>query len=472
MPAARSRPAAPPKPVSQATTYAQRQQREGLIRLGAALAPVLVFVIPALPSPIAGYDWKTVAWRAFQPQLMLPFPPAGTTPFPPQPLLQWLYWGVAVAAVWFIAALIQHLISLYLQRTRPLTHDRTYLRVRTPLNVALKRDNSERLMRTIHGMLPPSNLRRGDGAPLALRWTGRPERAVVQGVSVQGPETLVKALEQALKGVSAGTEVDTQPDPLLAELRPGRYVCWSDVRLAASDALALAIPPGGAGPLVDHLIQTLAPQTGCFAGDVQVMLRPVGDRAWRTRVLALLERLKVDAGNPEKRVMELKAAGPAFDYHVRLIVVAATPQSGQTMVTTMGAALAASAQSMASAQQRLIAGAVHVAPAVIPPVPALPARTARRSWLAGAVLALALWGAIGVMARSYASGASGPWFSPAIWALPVPFMALPRTMMGARWRKAHQADLPDRLQTVLKSVMPLRNPRIVPLWSEWFGHLS
>lgn len=472
MSAARSRSAAAPKPVPQATTYAQRQQRQGLIRLGAALAPILFFVIPALPSPIAGYDWKTIAWRAVRPQLMTTFPPPGTTPFPPQPFLQWVYWLLAAGGVWLVGSLIQHLISLYLQRTRPLKLDRTYLRLRTPLNVALKPEDGITLLRTLHGVLPPSNLRQGDGAPLALRWTGRPERAAMQGVSVQGPETLVTAIQKTLQGLSRGTEVDVQKDPLLAELKEGRVVCWSDVRLQGPEALAIAIPTGGASPLLDALIPTLAPLGGCFAGDIQVIMRPVPDRAWRTKVLSMLESLKIDAGTPEKRVMELKAAGPAFDIHVRLIVVAANPQAGQTMVSTMGAALASSAQSVASAQQRLVAGPVQVLPAVISPPPPLPVRTAKLSWIAGFVLALALWGALFAVTRTPTLAGFATWMQPVTWALPVPLLVLPRTWIGSRWRKSKRADMPDRLQTVLKSVMPLRNPRIVPIWSEWLGHLS
>ncbi len=458
--------AAAPKPVPQATLYAQREQRLALMRLGAALAPMLLFVIPALPSPVGGVDWKASLWRGLRPQLMAPFPPADTVPFPPQPVLQWLSWGLAAGGAFLALSLLQHLMSLYLQRTRPLAGDRTYLRLRTPLNVALKPEDGRTLLTTLHGVLPPSDLRRGDGAPFALRWTGRPERAVLQGVSVLGPETLVTSIQKTLQGLSRGTEVDVQNDPLLAELKPGRYVCWSEVRLAGPYALALAIP-SGSSPLLDALLPTLSPLGGCFVGDVQVIMRPVNDRAWRTTVLSMLESLKVDAGSTERRVMELKAAGPAFDVHVRLVVVAASPQAGQTMVQTMGAALASSAQSVASATQRLLAGPVQVLPAVIESPPPFPAARAKVGWIAGLLLATA--------------ATAGIWFASrlplplhlglAVWALPLPVACLPHLILGARWRKRTRAGDPARLQTVLKSVMPLRNPRVVPVWSEWLGHL-
>lgn len=467
MPAARSRSTTPPKPVSLAASYAQQEQRQALMRLGAALAPILFFVVPKLPSPIASYDWKAWVWQGLEPTLMHPFPPAGTAPIPPQPLLTWLYVAWVVAGIWLIGSLIQHLMSLYVQRTRPLTLERTYLRLRTPFSVTLKPEDSVMVLRTLHGILPRSNLLRGDGTPVALRWTGRPELAVLQGLSVQGPPTLVTSLQKVFQGVSRGTKIDVQPDPLLAELKPGRYVCWTDIRLQGPEVLAIAIP-SRESPLLNGLLQTLSPLRDCFVSDFQILLRPVADRVWRTKVLAMLERLKLDAASTEKRVMEQKAAGPAFDLHVRAIVVAASPEAGQTMVTTIVAALAASAQAIANAEQRLLAGPIQMLPAVIPTPPALPTRHARLAWATGAILAAMATGAMWYVSRTPLS----VWLGPAIWALPVPLLALPRTVLGTHWYRRRRMDQPVRLNTVLKSVMPARNPRVVPIWSEWLGHLS
>ncbi|HEX6288253.1 MAG TPA: hypothetical protein VFZ66_03640 [Herpetosiphonaceae bacterium] len=467
MPAARSKPTSQPKPVSLAARYAQQEQRQALLRLGAALAPILFVVVPKLPSPIAGYDWKAWVWQGLAPTLMQSFPPAGTAPIPPQPLLTWISVAWAVAGIWLIGSQIQHLMSLYAQRTRPLTLERTYLRLRTPFSVTLKPEDGVTLLRTLHGILPRSNLLRGDGTPVVLRWTGRPELAVVQGLSVQGPPTLITSLQKVFQGVSRGTKVDIQSDPLLAELKPGRVICWTDIRLQGPDALAIAIP-ARESPLLSGLLQTLSPLRDCFVSDFQILLRPVADRVWRTKVLAMLERLKLDAASTEKRVMEQKVAGPAFDLHVRAIVVAASPEAGQTMVTTICAALAASAQAIANAEQRLVAGPIQVLPAVIPAPPPFPVTRARLAWLTGLILAMTALGAVWYVSSTPRSA----WLGPAIWVLPVPLLALPRTVLGTLWYRGTRAGLPVRLNTILKSVMPARNPRVVPIWSDWLGHLS
>ena len=454
-------PAAPAKPVSQAASYARRTQREELTRLGALAGVLACFIVPRLPSPVFGFDWKGPLFSPFAPLLLAPFPNDPTLPtWLNAPTLVWLDRALAGIGLWFIFMLVQHLQSLYAQRTAPLGQDRAYVRLAVPLTINTKPDAGVALLRTLHGVLPPANLKLGGGAPLVLRWTGMPEQAVKQGVSVLGPPDLVVSVQKTLEGLGKGTEADVDADPLPKALTPKRFICWADVGLQASYELPIAIP-SGPSPLQDALMTALSPQSGVVLADVQFMLRPVPDRSWRTAVLARLESLKVDAGSAERRVMEQKAAGPAFNVAIRLIAVAETADAGAQMVKTMGNAFASSAQSIATAQQRLVCGPVRILPAVIAPPPPFPKQQRAIGLSAGAATA-ALCLALIVPLRLSAYG----W---QLWLLPLCLLPLPVLLLAARWRKRTNADAPTRLLTVVKSVMEPANPNVVPIWSPWLG---
>lgn len=410
MAAARAARSSPP-PLTPAAAAAQKQAQQQLIRLGVLAAILAVFLVPLIPSPIAGVDWRTFAWAQVAPTLLAPFPdPAIGMPLPPAPMLTWLYRALVVAGVYLIGGMALHLRGLYVQRKRPLTQPRTYLRVRTPLEVKLKPTDGLALVRTLHGVVPPAGAL-GNGAPLVLRWTGQPEKPITQGVSLLGGETLVTSVQKTLEGLGSGTQTDGREDPLLKACEAGRVLCWADVRLATADDLPIAVATGTETPLVDALLPALSPQKGVFAGDVQIILRPVGDRAWRIPVLARLEAAKGDAGTSERKALEQKAAGPAYDVCMRVLAVAASPEAGVAMVQTLGAALASSAQAVGLTQQRLVAGAVQCLPAVIEPPTTARGRTRAVAFALAGVLALV--GTFALWRFGWTHGA------PQLWALPV-----------------------------------------------------
>lgn len=463
--AARSAQAAP-KPVSQARQYSQRMAAEQSTRTFVLLGIALVIIVPRLPSPIGPFpitdfwvlgpwDWKGYLWELAAPMLLFPIPPEGFG-IPSVPLLQILYWLAALMGVFFIGTLFQHLSSLYAQRVRPLTAKHTYLRLMVPSDTKMTPVDGITLLRTFHGMLPPANLMMGTPVPLVLRWSGRAEEPVEQGVTVCGQPTLVTSIQKTLEGLGGGTRADANDDPFLAALKPGRYLCYADVRLTAPSDLPIAVAEKGRDPLIDALLPAMAPQSGVVISDVQIMLRPVGDRTWRLPVLARLESLKVDSAAAERRVMEAKAAGPAFQIHMRLRAISERPESGQAMVQTMAATLSSSAQAVANAQQRLSAGGVQVLPAVVDPRPPFPALLRTVGIALGVILMLA--------------SAVGLWVFKAplllwVWApllLPLPFLGL-----AAFHRKRVNAELPQAYQAVVNSVMPPVNPKIVPLIGDW-----
>jgi hypothetical protein len=452
--------AAAPKPQSQAVGYAQRKQREQLTRLGALLGVLAIFIVPRLPSPLFGFDWKGPLWQPFAPMLLASFPNDPTLPaWINAPTLIWLYRALAGVGVWFIFMLIQHLQSLYAQRTAPLSQSRSYISLAVPLSINTKPEEGIGLIRTLHGVLPPANLKLGSGAPLVLRWIGMPEQPIKQGVSVLGPMDFIVSIQKTLEGLGKGTEADVVDDPLLKELKPNRYLCWADARLQAADDLPIAIP-SGPSPLQDALLPALSPQAGVVLADVQLILRPVPDRSWRTAVLARLESLKIDAGAIERRVMEQKAAGPAFEVAIRLIVIAEKPEAGEQMVKTMGNALASSAQGIATAQQRLVCGPVQVLPTVIEPPP-FPKPQRLAGFIAGVVVAVISLALI-ILLHLGNRGLQ-------LWFLPLCVLPLPVLAMAARWRKQAGVAALLRLLTVAQSVMEPTNPNIVPIWSQWLG---
>src|SRR5262249_86744 len=237
-------------------------------RLGALAGVLALFIIPRLPSPVLGFDWRGPLWAPFAPMLLAPFPDDPTLPaWVNAPLLAWLYRAIAGLGAWFVLKLVEHLRSLYAQRTVPLAQGRTYIGLAVPLSIALKIEDGVALLRSLHGVLPPGNPKLGSGAPLVLRWTGMPEQPIKQGISVLGPPDLIVSVQKTLEGLGKGTETDIAGAPVLKALERGRYVCWADVHLAAPSDLPIAIPPGRQSPLQDALLPAMAPQAGVVLSD-------------------------------------------------------------------------------------------------------------------------------------------------------------------------------------------------------------
>jgi hypothetical protein len=109
------------------------------------------------------------------------------------------------------------------------------------------------------------------------------------------------------------------------------------------------------------------------------------------------------------------------------------------------------------AQQRLVAGAPQVLPAVLPSPPALPRLLGLAGWAAGALAAIAVVPTV----------MSAPTL--AAWLL-VPLVALTGPLaVRAWWRRRVRAEAPIWLMTATNAVMPPANPNIVMLWSSWLG---
>ncbi len=470
------RAAPPPKPVAQARVYDQRMAQERSWRMGILAAILILISIPILPNPIGPIpnpmasmlpgqqptltiDWRGALWRLVAPTLLLPIPPEGVD-LPPGvprvPLLKLLHVGVAMGGFGFCMTLVQHLVSIYAQRTRPLTATHTYMRLTLPPSVTLTPMDGVSLLRTVHGMLPSGNLLQGTPVPLSLRWNARPEQPVEQAVTVCGPPMLRTSIQKTLEGLDRGARVEVVQDPFLEALGPGRFLCWADVRQVVGRDFPIVTASTEGTPVLDALFPALAPQTGGIIGDVQILVSPVPDRAWRLPVLARLEAFRADAAAAERRAMEAKAAGPAFAVHIRLRAIAETPEASQAMVETLGATLASTAQAVASVQQRLIAGPPQVLPAVVEPPPPVPRTHTSVAW--------ALGGAVAVLCAALLLLHGSPWPT---W-LWVPCGAsIPPLVVRIWHRRRHQEDRYWRYLTVTRGVMPPTNPRVVPLIGAW-----
>lgn len=451
------------KPQSQATSYASKKQQENMLRLGAFALLVLLVAIPAIPSPLFGVDWLRSAAPSLKMLLeRMPPEPIDLMLFTivPQPIGQWLYWGVAAFLAFVALTLVMHLGAIYAQRTRPLGQKRIYLRLTVPASSPAKPADAVTLFKSLHGMVPPINPMQPTLAPLMLCWTARPERKIQQAISVAGADTTTTSLQKRLQGITSGTKVVVIDDPLLAELKPGRFLCVAEARTVAGDALPIAIV-GKEQVLQTALLSSLAPQAGVVLASARIVQEPIPDRLWRLDVLALLERMKLDTGTDEQQALKAKASGPAFRGRLLLIAVADDPQAGAAQVQTMGAALAASAQAIALTSQRLQAGPVQVLPAVVSPRPPFPKMQKRAGLIAGGLLAVVL---------AFVLWRSGQTFAhPVLWAVPSLALPLPVLTLAAHWRKRTDADLPLRHVASLAGLLPPRNPRVVPIWWPWLG---
>lgn len=453
-------PAATRRPESHAARYARQLQQARILRVSAALLVGVGAVAARLPSPLLGVRWRQAL------ALDLPLPTArlvlGPLAVPPQPLGQWLAWALAAFLGLVAASLALHLCSLYAQRTWPARSARgVYLRLALPLSSAQKPADVAALLKALHGFATPINPLQPAPAPLLLSWSARPERKIQQGLGVAGPAALAASVQRRLLGLAAGAQAIEAPDPLLAELRPGRVLCVAEARSSAPGALPIAVPGVQAGPLAG-LLPALAPQAGIALASLRIALEPIPDRRWRLAVLALLERLKHDAGADEQQALKAKAAGPAFRCRVLLLAVADDEAAGRAQLQMLGDALAATAQACDQQIQRLRAGPAIVLPAVLPsPVP-LPWTWRLLGAGIGGMIAIEM--AI-MLLRADAS--SGPALLCAALALLTPSLAL-----AAAWRRRTRAQQALDHALIVAGALPPRNPHVVPIWWPWLGRVD
>lgn len=317
------------------------------------LIVVLLYLLIVMPSPIFGFPWKSyiLDYPPVLKILAMSIPESGGFSFP---LLQWLIWGLCGAFAYFAVMLFQHMMLLASQGTRPLKEPRTYLRLRVPATSSLDPKSGESLLRSLHGVLPPAPVKPdGKGVPIVLRWSGLPDQPIRQGVSVLLPSTQRISVEKTMEGLTDGTMVDEQPDPLLNAVKYGMTVAWVDLMLAAPDTYPLAIAEGKSKPLLEGLLPALAAPAGVAATDVQVMLRPITSTDWRLKVQMMADRLKIDTTAPERKTTDKKAAGPGYDTTIRVVVVADSPDLASGYLGTIVGNFAATAQTIGTAQQRL-----------------------------------------------------------------------------------------------------------------------
>ena len=472
------RPAIAPKPSSQAARYGQQQAAAAQTRLYVVLGILVLLILPSLPSPVGPFpnpladvpgfsdqfgpwDWRGALWGLLAPSLLQEMIPASLFGFPHPAVTPFLCikLGGAVFGLLVIMGLVQHVLSLYAQRTRPLKAHHTYVRLRVPGNTRLTPQEGVTLLRTLHGMLPPANPAQGSPVPFTLRWTARPEMPVTQGVTVCGPPTLLTSISKTLEGLARGAAAEVIDDAFAAELTEGRWLCWADVRQMAPRFLPIAVAGRTDDPLLDAMLPAMSPQVGVVIADVQIMLSPLSDRTWRLPVLAQQEALKLDIAAPEKQAMEAKAAGPAFRVGVRLRVIAENREAGIAMVQTMAATLSSSAQPIAGSVQRLVAAGERALPATLPPAPALHPLVLRLALGLGVVLA------VGVAAGCWVWAAAGL----LLWALPILALPLPALVVGCWHRRQIKADMRLLHAGVVGVILPPMNPKLVPLIGPWLG---
>lgn len=469
---------AAPKPVSQAARYGRQEAAAAQARLGVVAGIIGLMILPYLPSPVGPFpnpladvpgfteqlgpwDWRGYLLKLLAPSLLQEIIPAGLFGFPHPAVTPFLMirLGGAVFGLLVVLGLVQHVTSLYAQRTRPLKAKHTYVRLRVPGNARLTPQEGVTLLRTLHGMLPPANPAQGSPVPLTLRWTARPEMSVTQGVTICGQPTLITSVAKTLEGLTRGAAAEILSDPFTEELKEGRWLCWADVRQVAPRYLPIAVAGRTDDPLLDAMLPALSPQAGVILADVQIMLSPLADRTWRLPVLAQQEALKLDIATAEKQAIDAKAAGPAFRVGMRLRVIAESREAGIAMVQTIAATLSSSAQPVAGNVQRLSAGGAQALPAVLPPAPPISPLLVRAALGAGAVLALAvaagcwLWAAAGLLK----------------WALPLLAFPIPALLVGCQHRRRIKADMRLLHAGVTGVILPPVNPKQVPLISPWLG---
>lgn len=461
----RPAPITPPIADSQLAAYQRQRRHARQLRIGALGLLLVIFALPHIPSPIMGFDWWALAHPALR-TLATPLPPTPLdTPFVtlnPQPLLQWLVWLLALFLALVALTLLLHLVSLYAQRMHTPAQLRRYIRLAISASTPGKTADAVALLKSLHGMVEPINPLQPAATPLILTWTARPERKIQQGVSIAGPEPVITSVMKRLQGLAGGAQAHEVDDPLLAELLPGRVLCFAEVGLALSAELPIAMI-GKEHTLLSALLPALAPQAGVLASSVRIALEPVADRRWRLAVLALRERLRRDLEADEQQALRAKAAGPAFRCRLLLLAVANDSEAGIAQLQTIGAALAGSAQGLGLKSQRLRAGPVMTLPAT----PSLCARMPHSWWRGGMASGVMIGIAIAFMPVPLTRG------QPLLaWAIPLLVAGLPLLALAARWRSRSGRHLARRRAALLAGQLPPRNPRVVPIWWPWLGRVE
>ncbi len=375
---------ATPRPESQAASYARQKSQQSAMRLGAFLLVVAAFTVPRI---LIADRWAWTGGGLSAPRWSSCGSPCRPTrsrcrcsaAVPQHPVLQWLAWGLAAFLAFVALALMLHVSAIYAQRTRPLG---------------------------AAAHLPAGD-RPGQRAGQAHRRPHTAEVAPRHGAAGQ-PDAAGRAAADALLDRPPGAQDPAgrergragAADHQRAEAAAGypqRHQSRRNRRSAPGRAAAGPAPLRGRGPhrrrrrpadrrdrqehtLLAALLPALAPQAGVLAAGVRIVQEPIPDRRWRLDVLTLLERLKLDSGADEQQALKAKAAGPAYRTRIVLLAVAEDLQAGAAQVQTIGAALASSAQAVATSTQRLQAGPVRILPAVVQPPPPFPARGGAPAW--------------------------------------------------------------------------------------------
>lgn len=381
--AATTRKASPKAPVSAVQRWRGQQATTLALRAGGLLLLLVLFLLLTFPSPILDYHWRAAWFGPIAHIVLAPFPTPdlGLPDFlPVAPVVQWVAWGLAALLAYGAFTLLQHILLLHMQTVAPLKKPRRYYRLRIPASATVDKEQGVGLLRSLHGMLPAPRAVTGAGVPVILRWTGRPDQPIQQGVSLLLPDAGLVSVIKTLEGIAPGTLVEATDDPFTAAMQPGRHLAWCDLRLLAGDTMPLAIPPKDQAPLLEGLLPALAPPAGVVATDMQIMLRPIrqiGD--WRLKVLASAERLKVDVQSTEQKAIDRKAEGPGYDTTLRLLVLADSADLAQGYLAVLADAFAPTAQTIGVRQQRLRATNARCIELGDPPLPApRPAKTKQR----------------------------------------------------------------------------------------------
>lgn len=471
--AARSSSPATPRPPTARERLAQLQQRQALLALVRVLAlPIIILGVlgPHLPSPLFGVDWWTIASPWLSAILHSPMPPepldmGGVFTVPALAVGQWLTWGLAALLGVLAFGLVMHLVTVYLlPALRPLSGQRTYIRLLVPTNPAPPDEQSGALLRGLLEMAPGGVPGRARPAPVLLCWSAFPDALVEQGVSLFGPEaTFLRPAQHRLAGVHPGTQAERGDDPLLAEWKDGRTLGAVEVRTLADTSLPIG--DGESATFLRSLLTTLAPQAGVIAASVRVALEaapPARTARIRLSVQALMESGKGDLGSGEQALLKAKVEQAHGRLRCWLIAVGEQPEAVTTQLQLLGTILAERSQTIGGRTQRLVAGPILLAPAVAPAPQALPASQRRLGWAVG--LGAALFSLL-VVVQMLGSAA----LLPLGWSLPLLAALLPPLALRARWNRREAQLRPAWREAVRLGVLPARNPGLIPLWSPWFS---
>ncbi|HEU4325409.1 MAG TPA: hypothetical protein VFS21_19855 [Roseiflexaceae bacterium] len=463
--------AAPPRPLTARERLAQVQQRQLLLALARVLViPIILLGVlgPRIPSPLFGLDW----WAAASPWLpTLIHTPLPDTPLdlevltvPPIAVGQWLTWFLVAFLGLTALGLVAHVLTVFIAPAlRPLAGERTYVRLLVPSNPPPAKEQSAALLRGLQEMAPSGAQGRARPAPVVLCWTGLPDASIEQAVSLYGPEdTFIRVVQGRLAGVHPGTQAEIAPDMLWAELEPDRVLGVVEVRTLADPTLPIG--DGETTTFLRSLLTMLAPQAGIRATGVRIALEaasPARTAQIRLGVQALLEGGKGDLASGEQQILKAKVEQPHTRLRCWIVAIGEQPDAVRAQLLLLSAILAERSMSFGGRPQRLVAGPIHLGPAVPPPRTPL---SRRRRWV-GRLLGLLL----AVLSLVILYRVAGPTLPALAWALPPLLGIVPPLLLAARWWKRQAAMHPAWRDAVLLGVLPARNPGLIPLWSPWFS---